>query len=109
MHDMGPEGRTADPTNGDDDPIAMLYMEGDRLLLTHYCDTWKNRPRMSGKLSPGGKTVEFEFLDVAGTKRGYMSQAVFTFIDANHHTEDWTTTMPDGKLARARLDLTRVK
>ena len=109
MHEMGPEGRTADPTNGDDDPITMLYIEGDRLLLTHYCDTWKNRPRMSGKLSPGGKTVEFEFLDVAGTKRGYMSHAVFTFIDANHHTEDWTTTMPDGKLARARLDLTRVK
>ncbi len=64
---------------------------------------------MSGKLAPDGKTVEFEFLDVAGTKRGYMSHAVFTFIDANHHTEDWTTTMPDGKLARAHLDLTRVK
>jgi hypothetical protein len=96
MHEMGPEGRTADPTNGDDDPITMLYIDGDRLLLTHYCDTWGNRPRMSGKLLPDGKTVEFEFLDVAGTKRGYMSHAVFTFIDTNHHTEDWTTTMSDG-------------
>jgi len=38
---------------------------------------------MSGKLSPDGKTVEFEFLDVAGPNRGYMSHAIFTFIKAN--------------------------
>src|SRR5207253_10701794 len=105
LHEMGPEGRGADPANGNDDPITMLYIDSDRLLLTHYCDTWKNRPRMSGKLSLDGKTVEFEFLDVAGPKRGYMSHAVFVFIDANHHTEDWTTTMPDGKSGRAHLDL----
>ena len=109
MHEMVPEGRNADPTNGDDDPITMLYIDSDRLLLTHYCDTWRNRPRMLGKLSPDGKTVEFEFLDVAGTNRGYMSHAVFTYIDADHHTEAWITTMPGGTLVRARLDLTRVK
>jgi len=27
--------------------------------------------------------VEFEFLDVAGLNRGYMSPAIFTFINAN--------------------------
>jgi hypothetical protein len=109
MHEMVPKGRSDDPTRGDDDPVTMFYLEGDGLLLTHYCDTWKNRPRMSGKLSPDGKTVEFEFLDVAGSKRGYMSHAVFTFIDANHHTEDWTTMFPGDKQGRAHLDLHRTK
>jgi len=110
MHEMVPAGRSDDPTNGNDDPVTMFYFEGDGLLLTHYCDTGKNRPRMSGKLLPDGKTVEFEFLDVAGgTKRGYMSHAVFTFIDANHHTEDWTTMMSDGKQGRAHHDLRRTK
>jgi hypothetical protein len=46
---------------------------------------------MTGKMSPDGKTVEFVFLDVAGsTEYERMDHAVFTVIDANHHTEDWT-------------------
>jgi hypothetical protein len=110
MHEMVPEGRSDDPTNGADDPVTMLYLDGDRLLLTHYCDSGKNRPRMAGKLSPDGKSVEFDFLDVSGgTKNGYMHNAVFTFIDADHHTEDWTYMSPEGQLGKAHIDLVRAK
>jgi hypothetical protein len=92
-----------------DDPITMLYMDGDRLLLTHYCDAG-NRPRMIGRMSPDGKTVEFEFLDVAdSTRYGHMHHAVFTFVDANHHIEDWTYMHPGDRPLRARFDLHRVK
>jgi hypothetical protein len=110
MHEMVPEGRSDDPSSGDDDPITMLYIEGDRLMLTHYCDSGKNRPRMVGKLSPDGKTVEFVFLDISGgTRNGHMSQAAFTIIDADHHTEDWTFTTPAGKPNQAHIDLVRAK
>ena len=92
-----------------DDPITMLYMEGDRLVLTHYCDAG-NRPRMVGKLSPDGKTVEFEFLDVAGsTEYGHMHHAAFTVIDADHHTEDWTFMMQGDKPVHAHFELRRTK
>ena len=110
LHEMVPEGRSDDPSRGDDDPITILYIEGDRLILTHYCDSGKNRPRMVGKLSPDGKTVEFEFLDVSGgTKYGHMHHAVFTLIDPDHHTEDWTYMSPDDKPDRAHIDLVRAK
>jgi hypothetical protein len=91
-----------------DDPITMLYMDGDRLMLTHYCDAG-NRPRMTGKVSADGKTVEFEFLDVAGsTQYGHMHHAVFTIIDANHHTEEWIFMQGD-KPIHARFELQRTK
>ena len=92
-----------------DDPITMLYLDGDRLLLTHYCDAG-NRPRMVARSSPDGKTVEFDFLDVAGsTQYGHMHHAVFTFADADHHSEDWTYVEPGDNPIRAHFELQRAK
>jgi hypothetical protein len=100
MHEATGSGRP-------DDPITMIVVDGDRLLLTHYCDA-NNRPRMLGKMSADGKTVEFEFLDVSGNLQyGHMQHAVFTFIDANHHIEDWTYLQPGDKPVRAHFDLQR--
>jgi hypothetical protein len=102
MHEATGAGRP-------DDPITILYMDGDRLMLTHYCDAG-NRPRMTGKMSADGKTVEFDFLDVAGsTQYGHMHHAVFTLIDANHHIEDWTYMRPGDKAMHAHFDLQRTK
>ena len=102
MHEMRVSGRP-------DDPITMLYLDGDRLLLTHYCDAG-NRPRMVAKTSPDGKTVEFDFLDVAGgTQYGHMHHAAFTLIDANHHTEEWTYLEPGDKPVKVHFNLQRVQ
>ena len=102
MHEMKVEGRP-------DDPISMIYLDGDRLLLTHYCDAG-NRPRMVAKPSADGKTTEFDFLDVAGgTDHGHMHHAPLTVIDANHHTEDWTYMMPGDTPIRAHFELQRTK
>lgn len=90
-----------------DHPLTMFYVEEDRLALTHYCDAG-NRPRMVGTVSPDGKTVEFEFLDLSGgNEHGHMHRAVFTFIDENHHTQEWTYMMPGDEPVRARFDLQR--
>ncbi len=93
-----------------DNPITMFYVEGDRLFATHYCDAG-NRPRLEGKLSPDGKTIEFNLIDIAGnTQHGYMGHIVFTFVDATHHSEDGSWTFPGKPPVQVpRLEYTRTK
>ena len=108
VHEMKGTGTPDDPAKYDH-PVTMFYLDGGRLLLTHYCDAG-NRPRMTARVSPDGKVVEFDFLDVSGsTEYGHMQHAVFTFVDANHHTEEWTYMMPGDKPVHARIDLQRTK
>ena len=106
VHEMQEAGTPLDPALYDH-PVTMLYLDGGQLILTHYCDAG-NRPRMTGKMSPDGKKVEFEFADLSGgNENGHMYHAVFTIIDADHHTEDWTYMMPGDKSVKAHFDLQR--
>lgn len=107
VHEGQQAGTPLDPTKYDH-PLTMLYLDGDRLTLVHYCDAG-NRPRMVARASDG-KTVEFDFFDMSGGNAyGHMYHAVFTPIDANHHTEDWTYMMPGDKPIHAHFDLQRAK
>ncbi len=96
VHEMQEAGTSLDATKYDH-PVTMLYLDGDQLTLVHYCDAG-NRPRMVARKSADGKTLEFDFADISGsTQYGHMHHAVFTIIDAKHHTEDWTYIMPGDK------------
>lgn len=91
-----------------EDMISMIHMDGDRLLLTHYCAAG-NQPRMQASASPDGKTITFDFLDatnLASPDAGHMQRVIFTAIDANHHTEEWHFA-DHGKEIVARFDLER--
>jgi hypothetical protein len=89
--------------------ITMFYLDGDRLLATHYCDAG-NRSRLEGKMSPDGKTIEFSFVDVTGSTRGgYLKDMVITMIDADHHIAGLTFVMPDGKPMPLRGEFQRTK
>ena len=99
LHEIKVEGRQ-------DDPITMFYLDNDQLTLTHYCDAG-NRPRMIGKSLPDGKTLDFEFLDIAGNPQYHMHHSKFTIVDPNHHIEEWTFMVGD-KPVLAHLDLQRI-
>lgn len=106
VHEMYMPGAPEDPALSDH-PVTVLYLDGEQLMLTHYCDVG-NRPSMSGKISPDGKAVEFHLAAISGPlKHGYMRDAVFTLVDANRHTEEWTLQLPDGKAVTGHLELHR--
>ena len=95
-----------------EDMVTMFHLDGDRLLMTHYCAVG-NQPRMVGSLSPDGKILTFNFLDatnVLSSQPGHMQRLVVTIPDANHHIEEWDFLGQDGKIQHhERFDLQRAE
>ena len=82
----------ADMHMAGDDMMSMYYVNGDDLLMTHFCPT-NNQPRMKAVISPDLNTVSFDFMDATnmkGPNAGHMHRAVFLFSDTDHYTEEWT-------------------
>ena len=95
---------------GAENMISMIHLDGDRLLLTHYCGAG-NQPRMKATLEPDGKSVSFDFVDatnLASPDSGHMHRVIFSFPDPNHHTEEWTF-LDHGKEMKELFTLQRSK
>ncbi len=93
-----------------DSMITMYHLDNDRLLMTHYCGA-NNQPRMQAEISPDGKTITFNFLDITNLAKptdGHMQKMVLTIVDANHITESWTFRQ-NGKDAAETFAYTRKK
>jgi len=95
---------------GKEDMISMFNLDGDRVLLTHYCAVG-NQPRMVASASPDGKTFTFDFVDATNLPTqdaAHMIRMVLAMPDANHHTEEWTLS-DHGKEHKEVFDLRRKK
>jgi hypothetical protein len=87
--------------------VTMIHPDGKRLLATHYCAA-HNQPRMA--LVPSAKPNQVAFTFVDGTNIGpgetHMQGVTFTFVDADHHVETWSSS---GGSAPGTFTFTRVK
>lgn len=93
-----------------EDMTSLFYVDGDRLLMTHFCPSG-NQPRMVATISPDLKTVFFDFLDATnlpGPQAGHMHRAVYLFSDAEHYSEEWTWKQ-EGKEANFHYEMQRKK
>lgn len=80
--------------NVENDGMATaIHMDGDRLLLTHYCEA-KNQPRLVlSSVEDGGRTAIFTFLDgtnMASRDNGHMDKVVIRFQDGDRYSSQWT-------------------
>ncbi len=82
-----------------DSMMTAFYLDGDRLMLTHYCEA-KNQPRMvASEISEDGRKIRFTFLDATNLKSpgaGHMHNAEFHLVDDDHMTSRWSW-FQDGK------------
>ncbi len=73
------------------DMLTLYHMDGDRLMLTHYCAAG-NQPRMH-LASQSDREARFEFLDATGLASpdaGHMRRAVVTFEGPDRISSAWT-------------------
>ena len=71
--------------------MTVYHLDGDRLLLTHYCMAG-NQPRMQARAyNPESGELEFQFLDATNltTGAGHMHNAKIRFVDNNHMATEW--------------------
>lgn len=95
---------------GPEEMLSLFYVEGDRLLMTHFCPSG-NQPRMQATISHDLKTISFDFLDTTNLpnpQTGDMHHATYIFSDADHYSQEWTW-MQDGKSTTYRSEVQRKK
>ena len=100
----------AESHNGSGDMTSMFYVDGDRLLMTHFCPAG-NQPRMTATISPDLKMVSFEFLDATNLPApaaGHMHRAVYMFSADDHYSEEWTWKH-EGKDTKFHYEMQRKK
>jgi len=96
-------------TDHTNDMMTMFHLNGDRLMLTHYCDMG-DQPRMVSKVSPDGKTISFDFLDITNLPSPdtpYMRRLVVVITDSDHFSEQWFAHTKQGKEVGDTFTLTR--
>lgn len=101
---------TLQPAN-EAEMITMYTVEGDRLVVTHYCSMGNQPTMQTAALSGATGKYEFTFVRVAGTKtpdEGHMVGLSLSIQDKDHITQMWTF-LQNGKAESETFTYTRVK
>jgi hypothetical protein len=90
--------------------VTMIHLDGERLLLTHYCMAG-NQPRLvATSFDAATGTARFEFLDgtnMPSRDKGHMDSVLMRLIDQDHRTERWTWYEKGHERWLEDVDLTR--
>lgn len=91
--------------------MTVYHLDGDRLLLTHYCMAG-NQPRMQARAyNPEAGEIEFAFLDATNLKpdAGHMHNARMRLLSNDKMATDWTFYENNRPKATESAQYTRVK
>jgi hypothetical protein len=76
-----------------DGMLTTFFMDGDRLMLTHYCEA-RNQPTLvAATIDDSGLRVAFKFdhgTNMKSRDTGHMDSLVMQFIDDDHVKSRWS-------------------
>lgn len=84
---------------GDGEMLTAYHLDGDRLVLTHYC-SMGNVPHMAAKgLDPANNEIDFTFTGASNLNPGdgHMHDASYRLISNNQFDTTWSF-VEDGKV-----------
>jgi hypothetical protein len=92
--------------------LTVYYMDGKRLLLTHYCMAG-NQPRMEAReFDPKTGLLRFDFLDATGLTSkdaGHMHAVTLHLTAADRITADWQFYEGGKPTMKESFEYTRVR
>jgi hypothetical protein len=91
--------------------LTVYYLDGDRLLLTHYCMAG-NQPRMQAHtFHPETGEIDFEFLDATNLTpgAGHMHNVKIRVADHDHLNTEWEFYENGQRKLAETAQYTRVK
>ena len=93
----------------DHEMVTMYHLDGDDLLLTHYCSLG-NQPRLKAEPGQDEQRIVFKFVGATNLKSEadmHIHQAVFTLDDADHFHAQWSANQDGQPCHQVALDLVR--
>lgn len=78
---------------GEDDMVTVYHLDGDKLVMTHYC-TAGNQPHMqAASYDPSSNQLLFDFTgggNLSNPNVGHMHNVAFKFTSADEFSAKWT-------------------
>lgn len=94
---------------GDHEMITMYFLDGDDLVLTHYC-ALGNQPHMRAEPSENSNQIDFKFVSTSNLKspdEQRMAEASFTVLGPDRFKARWVSSKQGETCCQASFDLTR--
>ncbi len=91
--------------------ITMYHLNGDNLMLTHYC-ALKNQPRMKATPSSDTSNIVFTYLDgtnMVSDDAPHMHDVTFDFLGEDQIKTVWSMHADGAEQNQAKFNLKRVK
>lgn len=93
----------------DHEMVTMYHLDGDDLILTHYCSLG-NQPRLKAEPDQDVNRIVFKFVGATNLKSAdemHIHRATFTLDGADHFQAEWVANKDGKPCHQETLDLVR--